>query len=101
LITTEIKVDQGKQTPEESEEEEVVQESRDRDQLQELAYIRGKHEIIQGVNQTLKIFWEVWRHSLPFKMEIMKIIYLNLNKDRPKFLSEIIIKTLELKGPTP
>jgi Ca2+-dependent lipid-binding protein len=31
----------------------------------------------------------------------MKIIYMAINQDRPKFLSEIIIKSLELKGPTP
>lgn len=31
----------------------------------------------------------------------MKIVYLALNKNRPKFLSEIIIKSLELNGPAP
>ena len=31
----------------------------------------------------------------------MKIVYLALNKNRPKFLSEIIIKSLELNGPSP
>ena len=65
------------------------------DQLKMEAYIQGKNHILNGVNHTLKIFWEVWRDSLPFKTEIMKIIYLALNRDRPKWLSEIIIKTLE------
>lgn len=96
-------------SPEEEEEEigpespvvPVIPTSVDVDREKQLAYISGKHEIIQGVNQTLKIFWEVWRNSMPFKTEIMKIIYLALNQGRPKFLSEIIIKTLELKGPTP
>ena len=93
-----IKITQEKQSPEESEEEEqYISQSSGSDQ----AYTQGKLEIIQGVNQTLKIFWEVWRNSLPFKTEIMKIIYLAINQDRPKFLSEIIIKSLELKGPTP
>jgi len=53
------------------------------------------------VNQTLKVFWEAWRDSMPFKNEIMKIVYLSLNKTRPKFLSEFIIHTLDLNGPAP
>lgn len=65
------------------------------------AYVQGKNHILNGVNHTLKIFWEVWRNSIPFKTEIMKIIYQALNKDRPKWLSEIIIKTLDQKGPAP
>ena len=73
----------------------------DVEQLKMEAYNQGKNHVVNGVNHALKIFWEVWRESLPFKTEIMKIVYLCLNKDRPRFLSEIIIKTLAQKGPAP
>ena len=70
-----IKITQEKLSPEESEEEEKQPATPSGDH----AYSQGKLEIIQGVNQTLKIFWEVWRDSLPFKNEIMKIIYMAIN----------------------
>jgi len=49
----------------------------------------------------LLIFWEVWRTAQPFKAKVMQTIYVALNKNRPKFLSEIIIKSIEQLGPAP
>jgi hypothetical protein len=53
------------------------------------------------MNQVMKIFWEVWRNAQPFKNQVMKTIYIALNKDRPNFMQEIIINSLEQKGPAP
>lgn len=53
------------------------------------------------LNKMLQIFWEVWRNAQPFKAKIMQTIYVALNKNRPKFLSEIIIKSIEQLGPAP
>lgn len=63
--------------------------------------MNGKQHLLEGVNHTLAIFWEVWRSSQPFKNELMKTIYLALNKNRPKFLEEVNVTGLEQHGPPP
>ena len=63
--------------------------------------MNGKQHLLDAINHTLAIFWEVWRSSQPFKNELMKTIYLALNKNRPKFLDEVNITGLEQQGPPP
>jgi hypothetical protein len=53
------------------------------------------------MNQTLKIFWDVWKTSPVFKANIMKDIWNSLNKKRPNFLEEIIVTSYEHRGPAP
>ena len=53
------------------------------------------------MNQAMRIFWEVWRNAQPFKNQVMKTIYIALNKDRPNFMQEIVINSIEQKGPAP
>ena len=57
--------------------------------------------MLEGINHTLAIFWEVWRNSEPFKNELMKTIYLALNKNRPTFLDEVVVTGLDQQGPPP
>lgn len=64
-------------------------------------FLHGKLEIIEVMNQTMKIFWEVWKTSSAFKLTIMKDIYNSLNKRRPSFLDEIIVTGYEHRGPAP
>lgn len=73
----------------------------DIDRIQTEAFMNGKQHIVQGINHTLQIFWEVWRSSPPFKNELMKTIYLALNKNRPTFLEEVVVTGLEQQGPPP
>ena len=53
------------------------------------------------INHVWKVLWEIWRDSQHFKREVMKVIYIALNKRRPSWISEIIINDWESKGPSP
>jgi hypothetical protein len=38
-------------------------------------YLAGKSEMIDCMNQTMKVFWEVWKTSSAFKATVMKDLY--------------------------
>lgn len=49
-------------------------------------YHNGKKEVIDVMNQAIKIFWEVWKTSATFKSVVMKDVYNSLNKKRPEMI---------------
>jgi len=64
-------------------------------------YQSGKKEVIDAINQAVKVFWEVWKNSATFKSIVMKDIYNALNKKRPEMLSEVVVTSYEHRGPSP
>jgi hypothetical protein len=64
-------------------------------------YIQGKKEIIDCMNQALRVFWEVWKSSSVFKASVMRDIYDTLNNNRPSVIDEIIVTSYEHRGPPP
>lgn len=56
---------------------------------------------MDAFNQTLKVFWEVWKSSPTFQNVVMKDMYNSLNKKRPDMLSEIIVTDYEHRGKAP
>ena len=60
-----------------------------------------KSEMIDCMNQTMKVFWEVWKTSSAFKATVMKDLYQALNKKRPDFMTEIIVTSFEHSGVAP
>lgn len=67
-------------------------------------YKDGKQEVIDAVNQAIKVFWEVWKTSENFKHVVMKDVYTSLNRKREKhmpYLEEIIVVGFQHRGPGP
>lgn len=58
-------------------------------------------ECLDAFNQTIKVFWEVWKNSPTFKSIVMKDIHQSLNKKRPDIMSEIIVTGYEHRGKAP
>lgn len=53
------------------------------------------------MNQTIKIFWDVWKNSPAFKSTVMKDLHNSLNKKRPDLMSEIVVTGYEHRGLPP
>ena len=82
-------------------EQEQIQIQRRKDEEYRSGYNSGKKEMLDCMNQAIKVFWEVWKTSAVFKAIVMRDIYDSLNKNRPRSIDEIVVLSYEHRGPSP
>jgi len=46
-------------------------------------------ETCDWVNRVIKVLFEAWKNSAPFKRIVLSEIYIAINKGRSQFLSEV------------
>ena len=55
----------------------------------------------EWANVLLRVLYEAWKKSAPFKRLVLEEIYIAINLDRPSFMPEIRMTKMEMEGAAP